>query len=700
MASEGLNQEDLERGTKLFVDHLVKLQEENVELSDLHEALEHFCMNKYSLGSSATTQKTGGKGDLGVDFYSVKDKKFHIGQCKIPDLEWLDANPGKVKSFGPSVLNDPKDALRYLLGESKLIPNEAVRHLYALVDRDRTKDEFSLVFFLVVFGRLDKRAVDGFEELKAQYSKQNVSLILNAVDNLVDEFLVGASRSTGEIRVDLRIARNQVLRANDYCYFLANAADLFKAFLDYGWRLFDKNVRYEIRNSPINGDIVEALKHAKDRKRFHHFNNGLIIVAHSYTIRDADSQIRLMNPQIVNGLQTVKSIYNAVTGKVAGSEDLEKECLVQVKVIQTNDPDFVSKVVYATNNQNPMSSRNLKANNREQKTLKTAFATLPEAWFYQVKQGEWSSLTGEEERFFKQVIGFPASHFRFDPHKKTSVRLIDNEDAAKAWLAFIGFGDKAGDRVTHYFSEEDIYQLAFSRRPTSEHWQLFGQTLDFDKGREQTLELMQGDVHQYLLAIFLWEYTRHYIPSPKSYREEGLQEGVVAGKIKKSGGSIVSPQSEQDTYLADNSTYQTWRLMSNMKELIVEAAAHVLTRRYGSLDKVACKQLLLSFDAKDFLEKGEVRQPADHARIASDLDQRECFARLFGFPKHAASQYWEDKRSELAATSRIRTVLLRRSVAAEFKRKLSEINERRSLDKAWKPEGKKFHESLPDTDKS
>ena len=42
-------------------------------------------------------------------------------------------------------------------------------------------------------------------------------------------------------------------------------------------------------------------------------------------------------------------------------------------------------------------------------------------------------------------------------------------------------------------------------------------------------------------------------------------------------------------------------------------------------------------------------------------------------------------------------VLLRRDIAAEFKRKVCEVNERKLLDKPWKPEGKTFVDSLPDT---
>ena len=194
--------------------------------------------------------------------------------------------------------------------------------------------------------------------------------------------------------------------------------------------------------------------------------NGLIVVSKTYSVRDKQNCIHLTGPQIVNGLQTVKSIYNAVTANDVTREQLDRECMVQVKVINTSDADFVAKVVQATNNQNPMHPRNLKANGREQRVLRSGFASMTPRWFLQVKESEWESLTDEGGRFFKQVVGFSSVDFRPDAHKRKG-RVVDNQEAAKAWLARIGFADLADDRVTHYFFDPEVYQLAFGMSPTT-----------------------------------------------------------------------------------------------------------------------------------------------------------------------------------------------------------------------------------------
>jgi len=690
-----LSSEDFVRGIELLTKNLEQLQDEEREVGDFHRAFEFYCMRKYSLGTSATTQHiTAGKKDLGIDFFSASESKFHVGQCKIPDKDWLEANPEKVKPFGPSAIDDPRDALSYLCGGSQVVPNDRVRHLYSLVEASRKKEDFSLEFFLIVFGRLNERARDAFGELKENYRGKKANLHLIQIDDLIDEFLVGSRRETGDIRIELHIDECKVLRALDYCYFLANAGDVFSAFKDYGWRLFDLNLRYEIRNSPVNRDIILSLKKQKSRRCFHHHNNGLIIVTQKYSVPQDNSKITLHQPQIVNGLQTVKSIFNAVSEKEVSLDDLKKDCKVQVKVIRTDDPQSITDVVRATNNQNPMTPRNLKANNRDQKTLRTAFLNLTPRWFLQVKQGEWESLNQEGARFFKQIVGYPLTDFRPDPTKRKA-RVIDNEDAAKAWLAFTGFADLAGDRVTHFFSADDVYELAFQSRPAAERWTVFAEAMDFNAERRQTLESQQGGAEQYLLAYFVLQFGKSFVPSPQEYRDVALNEGVKAGKLTKASGSITSSEADQDSYLAESSIYQTWRLMANMKELLVETAAQILARKYGPLCRETCGAMLRSFEAAEFLQSGDIRETASNARGATDLEESAVFSRVFALLRYGATQFWEEKKKVILSSSRLRTLLLQREMAADFKRIVWECAERKGLDKPWKPEGQTFLASLP-----
>ena len=319
---------------------------------------------------------------------------------------------------------------------------------------------------------------------------------------------------------------------------------------------------------------------------------------------------------------------------------------------------------------------------------------LSPRWFYQVKEGEWKSLTSEGGRFFEQVIGRRPAEYR-PQQTKQFARVIDNQDAAKAWLAFIGMADYAGDRVTHFFADDRVYDLAFKSRPTIEYWDAFGSANEWDQLRERQLELVQGDAAQYLLAHFNLQFVNSFIPSPQRYRELALNEGVKARKIQKASGSFTTSERDQDAYLADNRTYQTWRLMANMKELLAEIVSQVLARKYGPLTNDVSTALLRSFEAAEFSAAGEIRERAQAAAFAPELSKDQVFGRILRMLHHVCQQFWEDKKQVLLSTSRLRTLLLKREIAAEVKDLVWQVDQRVGLDRPWKPEGVTFVHSLP-----
>ena len=687
-------------GTKMFVQHLERLVEEESELADIHDAFEFYCANKYSLGSTAEDVRmveivrTGGKNQLGIDFYSREGARYLIGQCKIPARDWLEKNPVRIKRWKQNVIDDPRTAIRFLSGNSEQPANENVRRLYGLVQNDRKDDEFKLTLLVAVYGVLEDKAKEAFEELKEQYPSNQIRFVVHEMDQLVDEFLVGKDKRQSNIQLKWSVDNSKALNTHNCNYFLAQVDDVFRAFQDYGWRLFDLNLRYEVRNSPVNADIVRSLESPSSRSRFHHLNNGLIIIVKNSRFIEKGAKIVLTEPQIVNGLQTVKSIYDAVTAAHVPLEDLS-DCNVQVKIIESQTAELVSQIVMCTNNQNPMNARNLKAKTREQNTLKQKFKLLDSKWFFQTKQGEWDSLNQESGRFFKQLIGYPVTHFRPSPTRKTG-RVIDNQDAAKAWLSFCGFADKAGDRTTHFFTVRSIYDLCFLMRPSAAHWERFKGTVDFDEGREGTMERTQGSVSQYLLAYSIWLLVKEFVLAPKQYHEAALEEGVKSGKIKKKDGSFTTSASSQDEFLSSSLLYQTWRILANMKEGLVEAITFILAKRYGALEEEVCEKLLSCFDIDHFLSEGNVREVARASRDAKDLKSNDVFSRILKFMHYSAEQYWVEHQKSILAQARPRTFLLKRSSIAQFKSTILELQERVTLEKVWKREGTTFIDSLPD----
>jgi len=267
---------------------------------------------------------------------------------------------------------------------------------------------------------------------------------------------------------------------------------------------------------------------------------------------------------------------------------------------------------------------------------------------------------------------------------------------AKAWLSFVGFPDWAGDRTSHFFEKDEVYRAAFMSAPSDKHWEKIGSRFEVIRDREKGLEEGAAGRYQYLLAIGVWNYIRGFIPSPQKFRTDALEEGHRDGKIKKADGSYTTPISEQDAYLSTNTNYQVWRVMTNMKELLVLAVAHILANRYGPLDEETCNKIVCSFDLSEFEQVGIVCPSPSEVREMADVPAEYIIGRTLHFMRYVIQQYWEDKRNALLSTSRLKTYLIRPAAMRDIGKAIEETNGRKTLDRGWKPEGTTFAESLPD----
>lgn len=143
----------------------------------------------------------------------------------------------------------------------------------------------------------------------------------------------------------------------------------------YSNNLFRKNVRLFLGKSRTNKKIIETLE--KDPLNFWYYNNGITILCDQANVNMEQSFIRIDNPQIVNGCQTVKSIQNY-------SGDLDGELMV--RIIQSTDHEFINYLTLYQNSSNPVRNRDLKSNDPTQVRLKHEFRR--QGFYYEIKRGE------------------------------------------------------------------------------------------------------------------------------------------------------------------------------------------------------------------------------------------------------------------------------------------------------------------------
>jgi hypothetical protein len=172
------------------------------------------------------------------------------------------------------------------------------------------------------------------------------------------------SSGTKDDRIEFKICGEMIATAKSATFF-TNAFDLVNAFDTYGYQMFEPHVRCELKRLKVNEAIRESIKHSRGRKEFKHLNNGITLICASFNKinRGNESGIRIRQPGVINGLQTVKSIHDAFDELNDKEKDhFRSECQVLVRLHTRDAVSDYKELVKSTNNQNPMQPRNLRSN--------------------------------------------------------------------------------------------------------------------------------------------------------------------------------------------------------------------------------------------------------------------------------------------------------------------------------------------------
>ena len=149
------------------------------------------------------------------------------------------------------------------------------------------------------------------------------------------------------------------ISGNDLISALKDENHEFKSHLTEG------NVRFFLgEDKKINNSIIESAKDSEKAQNFWAMNNGLTIIGDSIEPL-GNNEYSIINPQIVNGCQTVHCLYYAQTE----IESLPDALKVFVKLVNTENLEVQTDIISATNSQNPVKSASLKANDNIQRNI-------------------------------------------------------------------------------------------------------------------------------------------------------------------------------------------------------------------------------------------------------------------------------------------------------------------------------------------
>ena len=165
------------------------------------------------------------------------------------------------------------------------------------------------------------------------------------------------------------------------------ASELARLANMHGDRIFERNIRryLGLTGNRVNEAMAATLRDSTERSNFYFYNNGITAICSKFRLnrlQRENARVRASGMQIVNGGQTA-----ATVARVAGEtgEDIgAAEVLVRIYELEENDDEFVDAITFATNSQNPVELRDLRARDARQRTLRLSIEAL--GYVYRIKR--------------------------------------------------------------------------------------------------------------------------------------------------------------------------------------------------------------------------------------------------------------------------------------------------------------------------
>ena len=532
MPNELLSSEALQR---LFQQDLSQITEEH-ELSH-EQAFLRICIQYLGFDPDQGVISDG-PGDYGVDFIEVDDCGVSIIQSKSVEV---DKEIDFRRTIGSNYIADvPR--IRSLFENLEALPpkmNSKVRRAltdirHSLHSRNETKKDEPLnvsVYFCAQAAGFTESAEVEFErsDSSAIAYGDGVRILITYIPVFLNELLDCKWRQSNtkwrnrknesREKFDLDVCGSLIQDSSKSCVFFTKASQLVNAYREIGYQIFESNVRCEIKNSSVNKAIKNSILSRRGREEFKHLNNGITIVCDGFGFigpKDVPTGLRINRPGIINGLQTIKTLSDSVSENLSKEdyEHFQRNCEILTRVHTQKSVHDHRDLVKSTNNQNPMKPRNLRSNDWEQILIEKYFAEKL-GWFYERKEGAWNAFKADHNRW--STISRRPKHFQ----NGRTIKKVDNEDVAQAWLAFIGFSEQAVDQKRYLFSvDRNYYELIFLHR-TSRHGE------DFNH-RMNDPELIESAVAQVpsgegmLVSYLIREFAKTVVRTRKENREAAV----------------------------------------------------------------------------------------------------------------------------------------------------------------------------------
>jgi len=538
-----------------------------------------------------------GAGDRGVDFWCSSDSVFEIFQVKSHELS--PTRELSLGNFDVEGVNDLHRILQFLTTPCRDINipaklkrfNNDWEHLITTRKMAETPDDpLQVTLGLVIFGDgLTTPASSEFksfqENISSPITYRDVIIHfhprLYTIRDLIDarwrelnqnwRDKDGKKKDTIELHPQDLLANFSWLQGRHNAAFYCRAIDLISAFAELGYQIFEPNVRAHIPKSKVNAAIRKSLASNISRREFHFLNNGITMTCMSFSKPNENRPFfRVIQPGVVNGLQTVVALHDAYYNDLDSDDKkhLDENCFVLVRLLTLEAVQDINKVVLASNTQNPMQARNLRSNSTEQIYYERLFAKEL-GWFYQRKQGSWEAFKRDPSRW-RTLPNCKPSLFKVgETPGRPRYKIVDNEDIAQTWLAFIGFSFEAVHEKQYLFEQDKYYDTIFLHRTV-----VHGADRNYQLSQINEDWLPDAPSPSMLLVSYLARQFAKEISLPSKQNRERAVQRLYSEAQKLSKEQI-------DALLIDDDDYLLEQVISAMTFVFTEFFGYILYRAVG-----------------------------------------------------------------------------------------------------------------------
>lgn len=297
------------------------------------------------------------------------------------------------------------------------------------------------------------------------------------------------------------INKGTILNINTDDYKLENVIDaryvltpvvsvyrLYRDSIEKSYPIFDKNIREYLGNKGVNKNIYATLLDREERKNFFYYNNGITVICDKMSkintqpsAYNMSAVFNIENPQIVNGCQTVNSIYEALKNIDPSMLEREyKDTFVMLKILEIDRENLEEDILYKNivkfnNSQNSIDEKTFVANTDIFLRLQKEFEE--KGFLLLIKQSDKNKFSNK----YKVLTKLKASNderikrFGVDEMKKVSDVFIPLEKFLQVINAFVSGG------YTAYVKKSNMLKFGSEQYNTA---------IDFIKDGETTTDVL------------------------------------------------------------------------------------------------------------------------------------------------------------------------------------------------------------------